>query len=141
MSDIPDPIVVRLGDWLREHRGWDTVDVDELCMALRAVPDAVFVLAGPGACWRPAWAVHPGEILQEEITERGMTQVELAGALGFSAKHVNMLIKGNADIEAPCALRLEHVLGISAEMWLGLQAAWDLHQLRAAGEATQGSAT
>lgn len=101
--------------------------------------DAVWALLADGATpagpevhprFRPDWAVHPGEILQEEIDERGMTQVELAGALGFSAKHVNMLIKGNADIEAPCAVRLERVLGISAELWLGLQQAYDLHHAR-----------
>lgn len=85
--------------------------------------------------WRPAWAVHPGEILQEEINERGMTQAALAELLGCTYPHVNRICRGHVDIEAPFALRLEKALGISAELWLGLQMAWDLHELRAADPA------
>lgn len=84
--------------------------------------------------WRPAWAVHPGEILQEEINERGITQTAFAETLGYTLKHLNQVCRGHVRISASAALRLEEALGISAEMWLGLQMAWDLHQLRAAAD-------
>lgn len=100
----------------------------------RVEVDAEFALAGyrrPGQDqWRPEWAVHPGEVLQEEIDERCTTQAALAERLGCSAKHLNQVCRGHIGVSAPFALQLEQALGINAELWLGLQTAWDLHALR-----------
>lgn len=84
----------------------------------------------PEGGFRPDWAVHPGEMLQEELDERGMTQDELAGATGYTPKHINQVCRGHVAISAACALRLERVLGTSPEVWLRLQNAWDLHRAR-----------
>jgi addiction module HigA family antidote len=40
------------------------------------------------------------------------------------------LFKGKKNITARLAVRLEKVLSISAEYWLGLQSAYDLAQAR-----------
>jgi addiction module HigA family antidote len=90
----------------------------------------------PEGGFRPDWAVHPGEMLEEELDERGMTQTELAGAVGHSLKHVNQVCRGHVSVTAAFALRLERVLGASAEMWLRLQMAYDLHHARSADRGT-----
>jgi len=71
--------------------------------------------------------IHPGEILDEEFLKPGgITQERLARALGVSRRSVNELVRGRRRITAEMAIRLSKVLGTSAEMWLGLQADYDL---------------
>lgn len=82
--------------------------------------------------WRPAWAVHPGEILQEEIRERGMTQMAFAEMIDCAYQHLSRVCCGHVRIEAPFAVKLEKALGVSAELWLNLQQAYDLHKVRSA---------
>lgn len=78
----------------------------------------------------PDWRVHPGEILQETLDERGMTQTYLAFATGVTQKHINWICRGRAAITVMMALRLEEELDITAEFWLALQSAYDLHKAR-----------
>jgi len=70
---------------------------------------------------------HPGEMLFEEfIKPLKLTQVELARRLGVSYPRLNEIIKGRRSVTPDTALRLSHVLGMSADFWLGLQQDWDL---------------
>ena len=74
---------------------------------------------------------HPGEILEGlYLAERGINQTELAKLLGCTHAKVNQIVNGKRGITPQFALQLEQVLGTSAEMWVNLQAAWDLHQAR-----------
>jgi addiction module HigA family antidote len=73
--------------------------------------------------WRPEWAVAPGEILLEALQDRGMTQSELANRTARPLKTINEIVKGKAAITPETALQLERVLGISARLWTGLEAA------------------
>lgn len=74
---------------------------------------------------------HPGEILGGlYLVERGINQTELARLLGCTHAKVNQIINGKRGVTPEFALQLERVLGTSAEMWVNLQAAWDLHQAR-----------
>jgi HTH-type transcriptional regulator/antitoxin HigA len=50
--------------------------------------------------------------------------------LGILPGYLNELLKGKRNINARMAVRLEKVLHISAEYWLGLQSAFDLAQAR-----------
>lgn len=75
-------------------------------------------------------AFHPGEFLQEEVEERKLKKSELAKQLGLLPGHLSELFKGKRNINARLAVRLEKVLDISAEYWLGLQSAYDLSQAR-----------
>ncbi len=68
----------------------------------------------------------PGEFLKEELNERGMTQVALARAMGRPLQSVNAIIRGKKSITADTALQLERVLGIDAEIWLNLEARYQL---------------
>jgi HTH-type transcriptional regulator/antitoxin HigA len=76
------------------------------------------------------WTVPPGEILQEMLDERYMTQVELADLTGYSFKHVNQIIKAHKAITVDCALRLEKALGVSAEFWLTAEMHHRLFEVR-----------
>ncbi len=80
---------------------------------------------------------HPGEMLMEEfIKPLGVTQTELAAKLGISFPRLNEILRGKRAVTPDTALRLERVLGMSADFWLGLQLDWDLwHAIRADGAA------
>ena len=71
--------------------------------------------------WRPDWVVPPGEILLDALTERGMTQSELARRTGRPIKTINEIAHGKAAITAETALQFERVLGISAAFWHGAE--------------------
>lgn len=80
--------------------------------------------------WSPDWAVHPGEHLAEYLESRGWSQAEFARLAGLSCKLVSTIINGTNPVSAETALKLEHVLGMKADIWTGLQSDWDLHAAR-----------
>jgi addiction module HigA family antidote len=70
---------------------------------------------------------HPGEVLKEWIPE-GMTVTTAAGQLGISRIMLSKILNTKAGVTAGMGLRLTAWLGTSAEVWLGMQSAWDLWQ-------------
>jgi addiction module HigA family antidote len=90
----------------------------------------------------PNWlgpAIAPGEILLEEyLTPLGLGQVEAARRLDISLNRLNEIVLGKRGITADTALRLARLLKTSPQLWMRLQADWDLHQAvqRAAGRAS-----
>jgi addiction module HigA family antidote len=80
----------------------------------------------------PNWlgpAIPPGEILLEEyLKPLGLGQVEAARQLGVSLNRLNEIVLGKRSITADTALRLARMLKTSAQLWMRLQADWDLHQ-------------
>ena len=80
----------------------------------------------------PGWlgpAIPPGEILLEEyLKPLGLVQVEAARRLDISLNRLNEIILGKRGITADTAIRLSRVLKTSAQLWMHLQADWDLHQ-------------
>ncbi len=72
---------------------------------------------------------HPGEVLREYLPE-DLSVAEAAKRLGVTRQALSSLINGRAGVSAAMALRLEAALGTSAEMWLGMQANYDLCQER-----------
>ena len=66
----------------------------------------------------PDWASPPGDTIVDLMEEKDWTKAELAERLGFSAGHLNQIIKGNISITHETALRLERVLGSTAKFWL-----------------------
>ncbi|MGH8583514.1 MAG: HigA family addiction module antitoxin, partial [Gammaproteobacteria bacterium] len=71
-----------------------------------------------GTPFRPDWVSPPGDTIADLLEERDWSQVELAGRLGYTTKHVSQLINGKAAITEDTALRLERVLGGGAGFWL-----------------------
>ena len=46
----------------------------------------------------PARAIHPGEILREELLERGIKQKDFAQQIGMQPSHLNAFIKGKRNM-------------------------------------------
>lgn len=74
-------------------------------------------------------SVHPGEMLLEEyLKPLKMGQMEAARKLGVSLNRLNEIVRGKRGITADTALRLARFLKTSPQLWMRLQADWDLHQ-------------
>jgi antitoxin HigA-1 len=71
-------------------------------------------------------AIHPGEVLADELEEIGISPTELARQLSVPANRISQIIKGKRAITGDTALRLGHWLGMSPQFWLNLQSAYDL---------------
>lgn len=68
----------------------------------------------------PARAVHPGEILREELRERGIKQKDFATMIGVQATHLNEFIHGKRNLNEDFAMKLEKQLGIPFDTWMKL---------------------
>lgn len=75
-------------------------------------------------------AIHPGELLQEEIECIGMSQHDLAKQMGMPPELVDEIIKGNKRIADDTARALENVLGIPAHIWINSQKSYDFTLVR-----------
>jgi len=74
---------------------------------------------------------HPGRIVKQDCVEPlGMTITEAARALGVTRQALNNLVNGKAGISPEMAVRLSKAFGASPEMWLRLQANYELAQVR-----------
>jgi addiction module HigA family antidote len=71
---------------------------------------------------------HPGHFLETRfLRPLGISQTELAVALGVSRRRVNELINGRRSITPDTAVRLALYFGNDAAFWMHLQVAWDMH--------------
>jgi antitoxin HigA-1 len=76
------------------------------------------------------WAVHPGEILDEEFLKPlAISQYKLAKEIGVPSQAVNEIVRRKRGISADMALRLGRFFATSAEFWLNLQVAYDVHNV------------
>jgi len=65
---------------------------------------------------------HPGEILKEEfLNEIGVSQNQLAKAIGVPGNRVHAIVKGTRDITADTDLRLCKFFGLTEGYFLRLQ--------------------
>lgn len=70
----------------------------------------------------PAFPVHPGSILGEELKTRGISQKKFAESVGMQATHLSALIHGTRSFTATVAEKIASGLeGISAEFWIKMQ--------------------
>jgi len=75
--------------------------------------------------------VTPGEILKDEfLTEYGLSQNQLAKAIGISPNRIAEIVNNRRRITADTALRLSLYFGNSPEFWLNLQSHYDLKMAR-----------
>lgn len=71
--------------------------------------------------------VHPGEVLLEDFMRPlGLSQYRVAKDIGVSPIRISQIIHGKRAITADTAIRLSRYLGTSPEVWLRLQARYDL---------------
>ncbi len=79
----------------------------------------------------PRRAVHPGEILNEEIKAMGMQKKEVAKALGIPQSNLSEYINGKRTFTPEFCVKLERVIpGIKADDWTKLQNKYDLVKVR-----------
>lgn len=76
-------------------------------------------------------AIHPGEILADELQELGITPTELSRQIKVPPNRVTQIINGQRNITGDTALRLGHWFGMSAQFWLNLQSAYDIRMAEA----------
>ena len=77
--------------------------------------------------YRPDYAIPPGWILEEHLEAQGFSQAELARRCGRSAKLISEIVHGKAPVEPETALQFEKVLGLDADIWLGIEKQYQLH--------------
>ena len=76
--------------------------------------------------------IPPGEILAEEFMKPyGISQNRLARDIGINPARVNDIVHGRSAITAAIALRLSKYFGTTPELWMNLQASYDLRLARA----------
>ncbi len=78
---------------------------------------------------------HPGEILKEDfMAPLKLTQMELARALKTSFRTINEILNEKRNISPEMALRLARYFGTTPDVWLGLQADYDLYKAKLKSE-------
>jgi addiction module HigA family antidote len=75
--------------------------------------------------------IHPGEILREEfLIPLGISQYRLAKEIHVPARRINEIVLEKRGISADTALRLGRYFGTTAQLWINLQARYDLEVAR-----------
>ena len=69
---------------------------------------------------------HPGVVLRDYLG--GVSVSDAAKHLGITRVALSRILNGSAGISAEMALRLSEALGTSPELWIGMQAQYDLWQ-------------
>src|SRR5688572_32874770 len=70
---------------------------------------------------------HPGELLREEVLPAtGRTKTEIASLLGISRQHLYDILEERKPVSPGVAVRLGKLFGNGAELWIGMQTAYDI---------------
>ena len=78
--------------------------------------------------YRPDYAVPPGWILEERLEVQGISQAEFARLCGCSPKLISEIVSGKAPLEPETARQFEKVLGVDANIWLGIEDNYKPHR-------------
>ena len=71
--------------------------------------------------------MHPGLVLSSVyMSEMNLNQSNLAEKCGCHPRKINEIVNGKRSISPEFAIVLEKVFGTSAEMWVRMQADYDL---------------
>ena len=73
--------------------------------------------------------IHPGEIIKEDILPSvGLSVTGAARALGVSRQMLHGILSGRKPLSAIMCLRVARLFGGSPELWMRLQATYDLRK-------------
>lgn len=78
----------------------------------------------------PAEVFPPGDLIKEELEERGWTQGDLAEILGRPSRFVSEILSGKKGITPETAQGLGEAFGVGAQFWLNMESAYRLHAYR-----------
>lgn len=74
---------------------------------------------------------HPGEVLRDGVfSDSDITVTHAAKALGVTRAALSRVLNGKAAMSADMALRLAQWLGTGPEVWVNMQATYDLWQAK-----------
>ena len=75
--------------------------------------------------------VHPGRILLERVMQPlGISRNQLARDIDVPVGRISDITNGKRGITADTAMRLGRYFGVPPQLWLRLQAEYDLHHVR-----------
>ena len=80
--------------------------------------------------------VHPGDVLREDFMKPlGLSAYAVAKAIGATPIAISEIIRHKRAVSAPMALKLGRLFTVSPELWMGIQADYDLELARDRSEA------
>jgi antitoxin HigA-1 len=75
--------------------------------------------------------VHPGDVLREDFMKPlGLSAYAVAKAIGATSITISLIIRRKRAVSAEMALKLGRLFNVSAELWMGIQADYDLEVAR-----------
>lgn len=74
--------------------------------------------------------VHPGALAKANLDELNISVAEAAQAMKITRQQLHNVLRGRSAVSPEMALRFEQAFGGGADMWLRMQAAYDLAQAR-----------
>ncbi len=78
--------------------------------------------------------IHPGEVLLEDFMKPyGLSQYRVAKDIGVAPIRISQIVKGRRSVTADTALRLSKYFGTTAEIWMRLQARYDIEKAKREG--------
>ncbi len=78
----------------------------------------------------PTILFHPGTVVEEEISYRGLTVKEVASKMQMPVAGLSEIIRGKKNISTLIAIKLEEALGINALFFLNMQSRYDYFSLK-----------
>ncbi len=78
----------------------------------------------------PFSPVHPFEILEEELSARGITKKDFALQIGMKPSNLSRMLSNKGELSSEMALKLEIALGIPYLEWMRLQEAYIKDKMR-----------
>jgi addiction module HigA family antidote len=80
--------------------------------------------------------VHPGDVLREDFMKPfGLSSYAVAKAIGSTPITISLIMRRKRAISAEMALKLGRYFNVSPELWMGIQADYDLEVVRLRREA------
>lgn len=73
---------------------------------------------------------HPGRVLAEIYMKDTYSQTELAKKIGCQRRKINEIVNGKRSITPEFALSLADAIGTTPDMWVHMQAEYDLWQAK-----------
>jgi addiction module HigA family antidote len=76
-------------------------------------------------------SVHPGDVLREDFMKPlGLSAYAVAKAVGATPIAISQICRRRRSVSAEMALKLGRLFNVSPELWMGIQADYDLEVAR-----------
>lgn len=69
--------------------------------------------------------IHPGEILQDELTELQLSIEDFANKIALPSTEIELILTKKSSLTKESAQKLANFFGTTAKFWLNLQKAYD----------------